>query len=335
MRAILRERFGGPEVLELREMPKPEPAPESVLIKIECASVNAYDWHMLRGAPFLVRLSSGLTKPKDPRLGADIAGRVEAVGEAVTRFSPGDEVFGTISLGGFAEYVSAPAAILAKKPDSVSFEQAASIPIAGLTALQGLREICKVGAGEAVLINGASGGVGTYAVQVAKALGAEVTAVCSRAKVEQTRSLGADHVVDYTREDFTRAGVKYDSIFDGVGNRTLRDLRRALKPHGAIALMGFTSMGRMMRNMLGGRIATKSDGPTIKSITARQEPEDLTWLAEAVAAGTITPVVERSFPLEQTTEAIRYVEAGHAAGKVLIAIGAGSARRPGASSPPA
>ena len=234
MKAIVQTEYGPPDVLELRDVAKPVPADDEVLVKVCAASVNAYDWHLLTADVFLVRLmGGGLRKPKNTRTGADIAGRVEAVGKNVTQFRPGDEVFGDIAgHGGFAEYAAAPERALALKPANLSFEQAAAVPMAGITALQGLRDQGKSTAGQRVLVNGASGGVGTFAVQIAKAFGAEVTAVCSTRNVEQARALGADHVIDYTKEDFTKSGQQYDLILAANGYHPLWDYRRALAPHG-------------------------------------------------------------------------------------------------------
>lgn len=235
MKAIVYETYGSPDVLEMKEVATPTPQANEVLIKVQATSANPLDWHLMRGEPFLARLENGLQKPKVTRLGADVAGRVEAVGANVTRFQPGDAVFGenfTRGLGAFAEYVAVSEDALALKPESLSFEAAAAVPIAALTALQGLRNKGQIQAGESVLVNGASGGVGTFAVQIAKALGAEVTGVCSTRNVELVRSIGADHVIDYTKEDFTQKRGHYDLIFDAVGNRSVGDLVRALKPKG-------------------------------------------------------------------------------------------------------
>src|SRR2546421_12237447 len=231
MKAILLTQYGSPDVLQFKEVEKPVPKDGEILVKIHAASANPLDWHLMRGAPFLARLAGGLRKPKDPRLGADIAGRVEAVGNNVTQFQPGDEVFGACT-GSFAEYASVPENTLALKPTKSSFEQAAAVPVAAITALQGLRDKGHIQPGQKVLVNGASGGVGTFAVQIAKSFGAEVTAVTSTRNVELVRSLGADHVIDYTKEDFTRTGQRYDFILDNVANHALSDLRRALAPWG-------------------------------------------------------------------------------------------------------
>jgi len=241
MKAIVYTNYGSPDVLQLKEVAKPTPTDNQVLIKIQAAATNPLDWHSMRGEPFLVRLGGGLRKPKETRLGADIAGRVEAVGKAVTHFQPGDAVFG-VCAGGFAEYACAREDRIALKPANLSFEAAAAVPVAAFTALQGLRDTGKIQAGQKVLINGASGGVGTFAVQIAKTFGAEVTGVCSTRNLQMVRSIGADHVIDYTQADFTRNGQQYDLIYDAVANRSVADIRRALSPSGICAIAGFSSM---------------------------------------------------------------------------------------------
>ncbi|MEZ4726213.1 MAG: NAD(P)-dependent alcohol dehydrogenase [Caldilineaceae bacterium] len=245
MKAVVYPTYGSPDVLELRTVEQPAPKDNQVRIKVYAAAANPLDWHRMRGAPFLVRLSDGLRKPKDSRLGADIAGRVEAVGSAVTTFQPGDEVFGEIGAGGFAEYVCVKETALAPKPANLSFAEAAAAPVAALTALQGLRNHGKLQAGQTVLINGASGGVGTFAVQMAKAFGAQVTGVCSTRNLDLVRSLGADQMIDYTQTDFTKTGQRYDLIFDAVGNQSVAAYRRALTPQGISVVAGFTTLARM------------------------------------------------------------------------------------------
>jgi NADPH:quinone reductase-like Zn-dependent oxidoreductase len=245
MKAIVYTKYGSPDVLELKEVEKPVPKDDEALIKVHAAAANPADWHLMRAEPFLARLENGLLKPKNSRLGADVAGRGEAIGKNVTEFQVGDEVFGELPLnrlGSFAEYVCVGEEFMALRPANLSFEQAAAVPLAAFTALQGLRDKGQIKAGQKVLINGASGGVGTFAVQLAKAFGTEVTGVCSTRNMEMVRSIGADHVIDYTKEDFTRKGQTYDLIFDAVGNRSLTDLKRALNESGSCAIAGFTSM---------------------------------------------------------------------------------------------
>src|SRR5512133_551950 len=257
MKAIVYTKYGSPDVLELKEVEKPIVKDNDVLVKVYAASVNAADWHLLRADPFLVRLMTGLFKPKYPVLGADIAGRVEAIGSGVTQFKPGDEVFGDISAcgwGAFAEYASASENALVLKPTNLSFEEAATVPLAAITALNGLRDKGNIQPGQKVLINGASGGVGTFAVQIAKSYGAEVTGVTSTRNLDMVRSIGADHVIDYTKEDFTQNGQRYDLIFDAVGNRSVSDYQRALSPNGICSVAGFTSLSRLFQIMvLGGK----------------------------------------------------------------------------------
>lgn len=319
MKAIVYPQYGSPDVLQLKEVVKPTPQDNEVLIKIHAASANPLDWHRMRAAPFFVRLGDGLLKPTNPRLGADIAGRVEAVGSNVTEFQPGDEVFGDISAGGFAEYVCAPTNALALKPIILSFEQAAAVPVAALTALQGLRDKGQIQAGQKMLINGASGGVGTFAVQLAKAFGAEVTGVCSTRNVEMVRSIGADHVIDYTQADFTRDGRRYDLIFDAVGNCSAADYMRALSPNGICVVAGFTTMSRMIFQVaLLGSLVSKTGNKKIGAMLATVNKQDLDCLKELLEAGKVVPVIDRCYPLHEVPEAMRYLEAGHARGKVVI-----------------
>ncbi|MCG8350857.1 MAG: NAD(P)-dependent alcohol dehydrogenase [Chloroflexales bacterium] len=322
MKAIVHTQYGSPDVLELREGAKPAPKEDKVLVNVHAASANPLDWHKMRGAPFLVRPSDGLLKPKNIMLGADMAGRVEAVGSKVTQFQPGDEVFGDVSTGGFAEYVCAREKELALKPANLSFEQAAAVPVAALTALQGLRDKGQIQPGQKVLINGASGGVGTFAVQIAKELGAEVTGVCSTRNLDMVRSIGADHVIDYTQADFTRNGRRYDLIFDAVGNRSAADYMRALSPNGICVVAGFTTMSRMIfQVVLLGSLASKTGNKKIGSMLATVNKQDLDCLKELLEAGKVVPVIDRCYPLHETAEAIRYLEAGHARGKVVITVG--------------
>src|SRR5207244_2757281 len=249
MKAILLTQYGSPDVLQFKEVEKPIPKDGEILVKIHAASANPLDWHLMRGAPFLARLAGGLRKPKDPRLGADFAGRVEAVGNNVTQFQPGDEVFGAWT-GSFAEYASVPENRLALKPTKSSFEEAAAIPVAAITALQSLRDKGQIHSGQKVLVNGASGGVGTFAVQIAKSFGTEVTGVCSTRNLDMVRSIGADRVIDYTREDFTKNGQRYDLIYDAVGNRSVSDYKRAMGPQGICVIAGFSSLSRLFEHVV-------------------------------------------------------------------------------------
>src|SRR6266704_6989888 len=256
MKAILLTQYGSPDVLQFKEVEKPVPKDGEILVKIHAASANPLDWHLMRGAPFFVRLAGGLRKPKDPRLGADIAGRVESVGNNVTQFQPGDEVFGAWT-GSFAEHAAVPENRVALKPTNSSFEEAAAVPVAAITALQGLRDTGHIHTGQKVLINGASGGVGTFAVQLAKAFGVEVTGVCSTRNLDIVRSIGADHVIDYTKEDFARNGQHYDLIFDAVGNRSVSAYRRALNPNGTCVVAGFSGLPRLFEHMVVGPLRSK------------------------------------------------------------------------------
>ena len=323
MKAILFTQYGSPDVLQLAEVEKPVPSDDQVLVKVVAASANPLDWHRMRAAPFLVRLSDGFFKPKNPKLGADIAGIVEAVGEDVTEFKPGDEVFGEIGSGSFAEYACAHEKSLVLKPTNVSFEAAAAAPVVGLTALQGLRDTGKIQPGQKVLINGAAGGIGTFAVQLAKSYGTEVTGVCSTRNLDMVRSIGAEHVVDYTREDFTRNGQTYDLIYDTIGNRSVSDYRRALRPNGTCVIAGFTSMPRLFEHMiLGPMTSRKSDRKVGMMGVANPNKEDLLCLQELLATGKVIPVIDRCYPLHETAEAIRYLETLRARGKVIINVGA-------------
>lgn len=316
MKAIVYRTYGSPDVLEHTTTAEPTPAANEVLIRVRATSVNKGDWHLLQGEPFLVRPSAGLRRPKHPILGADVAGEVIAVGKAVEHFQPGDVVFGDLSAagrGGFAEYAAAPAAILACKPASVSFTDAAATPTAGVTALQGLRTYGHIQPGQQVLINGASGGVGAFAVQIARVLGATVTAVCSTRNVEQAHRLGADHVIDYTQEDFTRGGQRYDLIFDTVGNRSVAEIRQVLAPHGRFVTTAFLPALVLLGPWLAWR-----GGPFMQNMMARPNRDDLAFLADLLDAGKLTPVIDRCYPLAEVPAALRYVGAGHARGKVII-----------------
>ena len=321
MKAIAYHRYGSPDVLQCEEIEKPVPGDDEVLIAVRAASANPLDWHFLRGTPYVGRLQFGLRKPKTPRLGADVAGRVEAVGRNVTRFKPGDEVFGACR-GAFAEYACAPESALVLKPQNVTFEQAASAPVAGITALQALRDKGRLQPGQTVLINGAAGGVGTFAVQIAKQLGADVTGVCSTRNVERVRSIGADWVVDYNQEDFTRSGQRYDLILDCVGNHSLSACRRALNPQGIYIIVGapdgrwISPLPRVLQALVMSKLGSRSLVPFL----ARRSQEDLIVLRDLMAAGTVTPVIDRCYKLEEAPEAIRYLEDGHARGKVIITV---------------
>jgi NADPH:quinone reductase-like Zn-dependent oxidoreductase len=319
MKAIVQTRYGPPEVLQFEEIEKPVPKDDEVLVQVLAASVNAYDWHMMRAKPFLVRLmGGGFMKPKITRFGADMAGRVEAVGGAAKQFHPGDEVFGTVS-GGFAEYVCAREKYLALKPANLSFEEAAAVPMAAITALQGLRDKGGIQPGQKVLINGASGGVGTFAVQIAKSFGAEVTAVCSPKNLEMARSLGADHVIDYSREDFTKSGQQYDIVLAANGYHSIFGYSHALGPRGTYVMTG-GSMGQMFQAMILGPLMSRKGGKKIGGLSAKLSQDDLVTLKGLVEAGKVKPIIERRYHLSQAAEAVRYLEEGHAQGKVIITV---------------
>ena len=309
MKAIVYLKSGSPDVLELKEVEKPTPKDNEVLVEVNAASANAYDWHLLRADPFLVRLmGGGLLKPKNKILGADIAGRVEAVGRNVKQFQPGDEVFGDISgcgSGGFAEYVCARENALVLKPDNMTFEEAAAVPMAAVTALQGLRDKGKIQSGQKVLINGASGGVGTFAVQIAKSFGAEVTGVCSTRNLDMARSIGADQVIDYTKEDFTKSSETYDVIFDVVGKSSFSRSKRSLKKKG-FYLLANPGLSQMIRGLWTSMTSSKK----VIFGVASPKTEDLIFLKELIEAGKIKSAIDRRYPLEQTVEAHRHVDKG-------------------------
>lgn len=326
MKAVVYTDYGPPDVLQIRDIKKPVPNDDQVLVRVRAASVNPYDWHFIRGTPYIMRMMiGGLRKPKDPRVGVDYAGTVEAVGKNVTQFKPGDEVFGNRS-GAFAEYLCARAdRAVALKPANVTFEQAASVPVAALTALQGLRDHGKVQPGQKVLINGASGGVGTFAVQIAKTFGADVTGVCSGRNVDLVRSIGADHVIDYTKEDFTKSNERYDVILDNVGTQPLSGFRRVLKPKGICVMIG--GGGPNEGNWVGPMsrpIKAKLMSPFIDQkmgmMMAQGNKADLNILADLMQSGKVTPVIDRTYPLSEIREAIRYLETGRARGKVIITV---------------
>lgn len=324
MKAIVYTEYGSPDVLRLENLEKPTPNENEVLIKVHAASANPADWHLMRGEPFLARLTAGLFKPRHTRLGADVAGVIEAVGAKVTEFKVGDAVFGEMTLshlGSFAEYVCATEDIIALKPKNVSFEEAATVPLAGHTALQGLRNFGKIRSGQTVLINGASGGVGTHAVQIAKSYGTEVTAVCSARNFELVRSIGADHVIDYNSADFCHNGQTYDLIYDAVGNRSAKDLQNALKPNGICVIAGFTNLKLLFQHMLYAKWISRNDSRKVGMMdTAYVHKPDLLMLREMLEQGKIRPVIDRCYPLEETAEAIRYLETGRARGKVVVTV---------------
>ena len=324
MKAIVYHNYGSPDVLRCEDIEKPAAGADQVLIRVRAASVNPLDWHFMRGTPYLLRMAAGLRKPKDTRLARDVAGQVEAVGRNVTQFKPGDEVFGTC-LGALAEYACASESALVIKPDHLTFEQAASVPVAAFTALQGLRDKGRIQPGQKVLINGAAGGVGTFAVQIAKSFGAEVTGVCSTRNVEMVRSLGADRVVDYTQEDFTKGRQRYDLIFDCVGNHSFSACRRVLNPKGKLVGVG-GSTGRWMIGTLARMVTVlvRSRFTSQKFVMhlARVSKEDLTITCDLMKAGKVTPVIDTCYRLSDAPEAIRYLEAGHARGKVVVTSGA-------------
>jgi NADPH:quinone reductase-like Zn-dependent oxidoreductase len=320
MKAILQTNYGSPDVLKLEDVEKPAPKGNQVLVKVHAASINAGDYRIMRANPFFIRLmGEGFLRPKDTRFGSDVAGRVEAVGEDVKQFQPGDEVFGCAK-GAFAEYVLARESNLALKPANRSFAEAAAVPIGALTALQGLRDTGGIRAGQRVLIQGASGAVGTFAVQLAKLFGAEVTAVCSPRNLDMARSLGADHVIDYTKEDFTRNQQRYDLIFAVNGYHPMTAYQRALCPQGIYVCAGGT-MPQFMQAILLGSLLSKAGGKKLTTMgIAKVNQKDLVYLGELLEAGKIVPVIDARYPLSETAEAVRYVEDKHAQGKVVITV---------------
>lgn len=323
MKAIVYRCYGPPAVLKLEAIAKPVPADNEILVKVHAASANPLDWHYMRGEPYIMRLSAGMGAPQDTRVGVDFAGTVEAVGGAVTRFKPGDEVFGGKS-GAFAEYLTIREdRNVTIKPANLTFEQAAAVPVAAITALQGLRDKGRLGSGQKVLINGASGGVGTFAVQIAKSLGAEVTGVCSTRNVELVRSLGADHVIDYTQEDFTASGERYDVILDNVGNRSFSDYRRVLRPSGRLVMVGGPADDPWL-GPLAGPIKALFVAPFVSQdlifFIAELKRDDLEFLVDLLKSGKVTPVIDRQYPLSEVPAAIEYLEAGRARGKVIISV---------------
>jgi NADPH:quinone reductase-like Zn-dependent oxidoreductase len=323
MKAIVQTRYGSPEVMQLAEVEAPTVPDNGVLVKVQATSINAGDWHLMRGTPFFVRLMfGGLRKPKIKTLGMDVAGTVEAVGRSVTQFKPGDAVFGDTSeagFGGFAEYVCAPESTFVLKPDRISFEAAATVPVAALTALQGLRDCGQIQAGQKVLINGASSGVGTFAVQLAKAFGAEVTAVCSTEKMPMVRSLGADHMIDYHQTDITKTPAQYDLIFDVAAYRSVYHYLPILKPQGTYVLVG-GAIGRFLQLMLFGAWISRRRAQTIKVLSVKPNQADLVVLSDLLEAGKIKPVIDRTYPLCDVPTAIQQLEQRQVTGKIAIAI---------------
>jgi len=325
MKAITYQNFGSPDILKCEEIDKPAPADDEVLVKIHAASINPLDWKSMKGGSFLFRLLFSLGKPKIKRPGVDLSGQVEAVGRSVTQFKPGDAVFGT-GYGAFAEYANSKSvtglkSVLILKPDNVTFEQAAAAPIAGLTALQGLRDKAHLQPGQKVLVNGAAGGVGTFAVQIARSFGAQVTGVCSTKNVDMVRSIGAQQVIDYTQQDFTESGESYDIIFDCIGNHSLSACRRVLSPKGVFVMVGGPAdvpLLPLLGRMIGLLLLSPFINHKLVFFIAKSNPADLTTLADLMANGKVTPVIDRCYKLSEAPDAFRYMELGHARGKVLI-----------------
>jgi NADPH:quinone reductase-like Zn-dependent oxidoreductase len=321
MKAIVYHEYGSPDVLKCEETDKPTIGDDEVLIRVRAASVNPLDWHLMRGEPYVIRAMSGLRKPKPTRPGVDLAGQVEAAGRNVTQFQPGDEVFGA-STGAFAEYVCAGENKLVLKPANLTFQQAAAVPVAAISALQGLRDKGRIQPGQKVLINGAAGGVGTFAVQIAKSFGAHVTGVCSTRNVDLVRSIGADHVIDYTQEDFTQSGQRYDLVYDCVGNHSLSAFRRVMSPRGNYVMVGGPAgrwigpMDRALKALLLSLFVSQK----LSMFLASTNKEDLVVLKELIEAKKVTPVIDRSYTLSEVPEAVRYSEEGHARGKVVITL---------------
>ncbi|MDB6046718.1 MAG: Alcohol dehydrogenase zinc-binding domain protein [Gammaproteobacteria bacterium] len=323
MKAIVSRCYGSPDVLTLEEIAKPTAADNEVLVKVHAAAVNPLDWHYMRGIPYIMRMESGLGTPKDTRVGVDFAGTVEAVGRNVTRFKPGDEVFGGKS-GALAEYVTVREdRALVRKPSNLTFEQAASVPVAAITALQGLRDKGRIQPGQKVLINGASGGVGTFAVQIAKSFGADVTGVCSTRNVELVRSIGADHVIDYTQEDFTKGEQRYDLIVDNVGSHSFSEYRRVLKPKGTFVIVGGPTgdpwIGPLAQPIKAGMLSPFVSQEFVMFL-AELNQEDLEVISGLMRAGKVTPVIDRRYKLSEAPAAIRYLEEGRARGKIVVSL---------------
>lgn len=324
MKAIVYESYGSPDILKIKEMDKPEPKEGEVLVKVLAASANPMDWHLMRGEPFIARLIGGLRKPKNPKLGTDLAGRVEALGKNAGAFKVGDAVFGSAELselGAFAEWACVPENLLVLKPEKLSFAEAAAVPVAAYTALQGLRDKGQIKPGQKVLVNGASGGVGHFAVQIAKAYGTEVTGVTSTRNLDLVRSLGADHVIDYTKGNFTGSGKRYDLVFDAVGNLSVGDLRRVLTPAGVGSVAGFTKLSLLFQVALVGSFVSLFGKKKVGLMkTAEANQRDLVFLKNLLDTGKIKPVIDRTYPFVETAEAIRYLETSRARGKVVIRV---------------
>ncbi len=318
MKAAVYTRYGPPDVVQITDVEKPAPKDNEVLIRVRAASVNPLDWHFMRGTPHIVRLGAGLRRPKVTRLGVDLAGQVEAVGRNVTQCKSGDEVFGACR-GAFAGYVCAVEGKLAPKPANLSFEDAAAVPVAALSALQGLRDKGRIQRGHKVLVDGASGGVGTFAVQIAKSFGAEVTAVCSTRNVETARSIDADHVIDYTREDFTKNGQRYDLILAANAYHSIFDYRRALSQDGTYVMVGGGGV-QILQALLLGPLLSLIGGRKMCFVSAKINKKDLVFLKDLLEAGKVVPVIDRRYPLSAVAEALRYLEEGHAQGKVVITV---------------
>ena len=324
MKAIVRHKYGSPDVLKLEELPKPTARDDRLLVKVEAVSLNAADWEILRADPLYVRfVGFGLRNPKIKVLGSDIAGRVEAVGKNVKEFQPGDEVFADIfgeGMGGLAEYVCVPeSAPVARKPAAMTFEEAATIPQAGFIALQGLRDKAQVQPGQKVLIIGAGGGAGTFAIQIAKSFGAEVTGVDSTAKLEMMRSIGADRVIDYTQDDFAQSGERYDLILDVVGHRSLFDFKRVLSPKGTYVIAGGTT-ARIFKAVIVGRLLSMIGSQSMGLLATRPNKRDLAVMIELIEAGKVAPVIDRRYTLSEVADALRYLGEGHAKGKVVVTV---------------
>jgi NADPH:quinone reductase-like Zn-dependent oxidoreductase len=320
MKAAVYTRYGPPDVVQVTDVEKPVPKDNEVLIKVRAASLNPLDWHFMRGTPYAVRIIAGLRKPKFPGLGVDVAGQVEALGAKVSQFKLGDQVFGSCK-GAFAEYVCASESVLVTKPANVTFEQAASVPVTAYTALQGLRDKGRIQAGQKVLVNGAAGGVGTFAVQIAKSFGAEVTGVCSTRNLDMVRSIGADRVIDYTQEDFTKSAQRYDIFFDCVGNHSLSATMRVLCPKGIYVGAGGTTDNWMIAPLaraISSLVLSLFGNQKFLMILAKPSKQDLTWMREQMESGKITPVIDRLYSLNEVPEAIRYLETGHARGKLIV-----------------
>jgi NADPH:quinone reductase-like Zn-dependent oxidoreductase len=323
MKAIVYERYGSPDVLQLQDVEKPTPRDDEVLVKVHAASINAWDWYLLKGRPFANRIMFGLLKPKYKIIGCDIAGRVETVGRNIKKLQHGDEVFGDISgcgWGGFAEYACAREQALALKPANLTFEEAAAIPQAAVLALQGLRDKGQIQQGQKVLINGAGGGSGAFAVQIAKTFGAEVTGVDSTNKLDMLRSIGADHVIDYTKEDFTKNGQRYDLILDVVTYRSIFDYKRALSPRGTYVMLGGGSWARVFQTMLLGPLISMAGSRKMGFLMHKPNKEDLNFIKELFEAGKVVPVIDRRYSLSEVPKALRYYGEGHSKGKVVITV---------------